>query len=79
MENREGKSGCWVVVGYILIKAGNCGKNSTKLVMSHRHLKNENYPMERDFLINWFLRTCLFEAAHISPSYFNEIETILDK
>ena len=47
----------------MLIKEGNCGKNSTKLVMSHRHLKNEIYPMERDFLINWLFRTWLFEAA----------------
>ena len=42
----------WRLGYYILIKEGNCGKNSTKLVMSHRHLKNEIYPMERDFLIN---------------------------
>ena len=34
----------------MLIKEGNCGKNSTKLVMSHRHLKNEIYPMESQLI-----------------------------
>ena len=42
----------WRLRYYILIKTDNCGKNSTKLVMSHKLLKNEIYPMERDFLIN---------------------------
>ena len=39
----------WRLGYYILIKTGNCGKNSTKLGMSHRPSKIDIYPTERDF------------------------------
>ena len=39
----------WRLGYYILIKTGNCGKNSTKLGTSHRPLKIDIYPTERDF------------------------------
>ena len=42
----------WYVLHLGKLKAGSCGKNSIKLAMSHRHLKIEIYPMERDFLID---------------------------
>ena len=51
-------------LGYcIWIKTGNCSKNSTRLGMSRRPLKNEIQLMESNFLINWLFRTWSFEAA----------------